>query len=107
VYIDGGYGNVDELLKKYRINAGWMLPENTNERDPRKIEASVSTLTDDFILERICLTSSPSKLIELFETSIDAGFNHVIFGDWGYNPLTTIRMFARRILPHFRRLKRA
>jgi len=106
VYIDGGYGKLDKLLKKYRICAGSMIPENTNERDPRKIEASASKLSDDFILERVCLTPSPRKLTELFESNIDLGFNHIIFGDWGYNPLATIRMFAKKILPHFRHLKR-
>jgi coenzyme F420-dependent glucose-6-phosphate dehydrogenase len=105
VYIDGGYGQVNKLLKKYRFCAGAMIPENTNEKDPRKIEASASQLTDDFILERVCLTSSPSRLVELFENNLDLGFNHIIFGDWGYNPLATIRMFGKKILPRFRRLK--
>lgn len=106
VYIDGGYGRIDKLLKKYRICAGAMIPENTNERDPRKIEASASKLSDEFILNRVCLTSSPRKLTELFERNIDLGFNHLIFGDWGYNPLATIKMFGRKILPDFRRLRR-
>ena len=101
VYIDGGYGKLDKLLKKYRMIAGALIPENTNERDPRKIEASGSKLSDEFILDRVCLTPSPRRLIELFESNIDLGFNHIIFGDWGYNPLATIRMFAKKILPHF------
>jgi hypothetical protein len=67
VYLDSGYGNIPKLLRKLRIHAGSMIPENTNERDPRKIEASAVNLSDEFILEKTRLTDSPETFIERIE----------------------------------------
>ena len=106
VYLDCGYGDVKKLLKKFRIHAGSMIPENTNEKDPRKIEASALDLSDEFILERTCLTNSPDILIERIEEFRDVGFDHIIFGDWGYNPSATVKMFGRKIIPYFKRKRR-
>ncbi len=103
VYIDCGYGNVGKLLKKFRIHAGSMIPENTNEMDPRKIEASARNLTDEFIHERTCLTNSSDTLIDRIEEFQETGFDHIIIGDWGYNPSATVKMFGRKIIPYFRR----
>jgi coenzyme F420-dependent glucose-6-phosphate dehydrogenase len=101
VYIDGGYGDLKKLVSKYRLSAGSLIPENFNERDPRKIELSTSQLTDDYILDKTCLFSSPDQFIELIEKYRKAGMNHFLFGDWGYNPLGTVAMFRTKILPYF------
>ena len=101
VYIDGGYGNLRKLVSKYRISAGSLLPENFNERDPRKIELSTSRLTDDYILDKTCLFSSPNQIIELIEEYRKAGMNHFLFGDWGYDPVRTVAMFKSKVLPYF------
>ena len=101
VYLDGGYGNLKKLVAKYRLSAGSLIPENFNERDPRKIEASTSKLTDDYILEKTCLFSSPDQFIELIERYRKVGMNHFLFGDWGYDPIQTVEMFRTKILPHY------
>jgi alkanesulfonate monooxygenase SsuD/methylene tetrahydromethanopterin reductase-like flavin-dependent oxidoreductase (luciferase family) len=101
VYLDGGYGNLKKLVAKYRLSAGSLIPENFNERDPRKIEASTSKLTDDYILEKTCLFSSPDQFIELIERYKKVGMNHLLFGDWGYDPIRTIEVFKNKILPHY------
>jgi len=101
VYVDGGYGNLKKLIAKYRVSAGSLIPENFNERDPRKIEASTAGLTDDYILERTCLFSSPDQFIELIEKLRKVGMNHFLFGDWGYDPIRTVEMFRSKILPYY------
>lgn len=101
VYIDGGYGDLKKLVAKYRLSAGSLIPENFNERDPRKIEASTSQLTDEYILEKTCLFSSPDQFIELIDKYKKAGMNHFLFGDWGYNPIRTVAMFQSKVLPYF------
>jgi alkanesulfonate monooxygenase SsuD/methylene tetrahydromethanopterin reductase-like flavin-dependent oxidoreductase (luciferase family) len=104
--LDCGYGNPKKLLRKIRIYAGSMIPENTNEMDPRKIEASAMSLSDEFLLEKACLTDSPDTFIERIEGFEEAGFDHVIFGDWGYDPSATVKMFGRDIIPYFRKKSR-
>jgi G6PDH family F420-dependent oxidoreductase len=106
MYIDGGYGNLRRLVKKFRIHAGSLIPENTNEMDPRKIEASAVSMRDEEILEKACLTESPCRFIERIEESIELGFNHIIFADWGYDPATTLKMFSRQIIPILKKRKR-
>ncbi len=101
VYLDGGYGDLKKLVSKYRLSAGSLIPENFNERDPRKIEASTTSLTDDYILDKTCLFSSPDQFIELIDKYKKAGMNHFLFGDWGYNPLRTVEMFRTKVLPYF------
>lgn len=101
VYLDGGYGDIEKLVSKYRVSAGSLVPENFNERDPRKIEASTTTLSDDYILQKTCLFSSPDQFIELIEKYRKVGMNHFLFGDWGYNPIGTVEMFRKKILPHY------
>ena len=101
VYIDGGYGDLKKLVAKYRLSAGSLIPGNFNERDPRKIEASTTSLSDQYILEKTCLFSSPVQFTELIEKYRRVGMNHFIFGDWGYNPIRTVEMFRRKILPHY------
>jgi len=101
VYIDGGYGNVKKLIAKYRLSAGSLVPENFNERDPRKIEASTPKLTDEYILEKTCLFSSPAQFIELVEAYRKVGMNHFLFGDWGYDPKRTVEMYRKKILPYY------
>jgi len=101
VYIDGGYGDIKKLVSKYRISAGSLIPKNFDERDPRRIEASTIALSDDLILEKACLVSSPDQLIEVIERYRKVGMNHFIFGDWGYDPSSTVTMFRDKILPHF------
>jgi len=99
VYLDGGYGDVKKLIRKYRVSAGSLLPENFNERDPRKIEASATSLSDEYILQKTCLFSSHEQFIELIENYRKVGMNHFLFGDWGYNPLRTVEMFRKKTLP--------
>lgn len=107
VYLDGGYGNLKKLVSKYRVtSAGSLLPENFNERDPRKIQASAVRVSDDLIREKACLFSSPRQFVELIEDFREAGLTHFIFGDWGYNPAMTIRMFGSKVIPHFRRKRK-
>ena len=101
VYFDGGYGDRTKLLAKYRLSAGSLIPENFNERDPRKIEASTVNLPDDEILQKTCLFSSPHQFIELIESYRKVGMNHFLFGDWGYNPIRTVEMFRKKILPYY------
>jgi coenzyme F420-dependent glucose-6-phosphate dehydrogenase len=101
VYIDGGYGDLKKLVSKYRLSAGSLIPENFNERDPRKIEASTSRLSDNEILEKTCLYSSADEFIELIEKYKRVGMNHFLLGDWGYNPLRTVAVFQTKVLPYF------
>ncbi len=101
VYIDGGYGNLKKLVSKYRLSAGSLIPENFNERDPRKIEASTTKLTDEYILGKTCLFSSPDQFIELIDKYRKVGMSHFLFGDWGYDPVRTVAMFKAKILPYF------
>lgn len=101
VYIDGGYGNLRKLVSKYRLSAGSLIPENFDERDPRKIELSTSRLTDDEILNKTCLYSSPEQFVELIDKYMKAGVNHFLFGDWGYDPVRTVTMFRSKVLPYF------
>ncbi len=101
VYFDGGYGDRTKLVAKYRLSAGSLIPENFNERDPRKIEASTVNLPDDEILQKTCLFSSPHQFIELIESYRKVGMNHFLFGDWGYNPIRTVEMFRKKILPYY------
>ncbi len=101
VYLDGGYGDLKKLVSKYRLSAGSLIPENFNERDPRKIELSTSRLTDDYILDKTCLFSSPDQFIELIAKDRKAGMIHFLFGDWGYDPLRTVEMFRAKVLPYF------
>ena len=101
VYIDGGYGDIKKLITKYRVSAGSLVPENFNERDPRKIEASAASLSDEYILQKTCLFSSADQFIELIEKYRKVGMNHFLFGDWGYNPIRTVEMFRKKILPYY------
>jgi coenzyme F420-dependent glucose-6-phosphate dehydrogenase len=101
VYIDGGYGNLKKLVAKYRLSAGSLIPENFNERDPRKIELSTSRLTDEEILSKTCLLASPDQFIELIDKYRKVGMSHFLFGDWGYDPLRTVEMFRAKVLPYF------
>ena len=101
VYLDGGYGDIKRLVSKYRVSAGSLIPENFNEHDPRKIEASTAGLSDEYILKKTCLFSSPDQFIELIENYRKVGMNHFLFGDWGYNPIKTVEMFRKKILPHY------
>src|SRR5208283_5848500 len=84
VYIDGGYGNLKKLISKYRLSAGSLIPENFNERDPRKIALSTSRLTDEDIMNKSCLFFTPDQFIELIDKYRKVGMNHFLFGDWGY-----------------------
>ena len=108
VYLDGGYGKIKQLLPKYRIaSAGSLLPENFNERDPRKVEASgLEKVSSDLIKEKSCLYSSPRQFIDLIEGFREAGATHFIFGDFSYNPRMTIKMFKEKIIPHFKKATR-
>ena len=90
-----------KLVAKYRLNADALIPENSNERDPQEIEASTSRLTDNDILEKTCLFSSPNQFIELIEKYRKVGMNHFLFGDWGYDPVRTGEMFKTKSLPHY------
>jgi len=101
VYIDGGYGNLKKLISKYRFSAGSLIPENFNERDPRKIELSTSRLTNEQILDKTCLFSKPDQFIELIDKYRKVGMDHFLFGDWGYDPVRTVKMFRTKILPYF------
>jgi coenzyme F420-dependent glucose-6-phosphate dehydrogenase len=101
VYLDGGYGNLKKLVSKYRFSAGSLIPENFNERDPRKIELSTSLLTNEDILSKTCLLSKPDQFIELIDKYKKIGMNHFLFGDWGYDPVRTVAMFRTKILPYF------
>jgi len=102
-YLDGGYGNLKKLVSKYRVtSAGSPLPGNFNERDPRKIQASAVRVSDDLIKEKACLFSSPQQFIELMEDFRKVGLTYFIFGDWGYDLAMTIRMFDRKVIPHFK-----
>jgi len=101
VYLDGGYGKIKKLVSKYRVSAGSLIPSNFNERDPRKIEASTTSLSDDDILQKTCLFSSADQFIELIENYRKVGMNHFLFGDWGYNPASTVEMFRKKILPYY------
>ena len=104
VYLDGGYGNLKRLVSTYRVtSAGSLLPEDFNERDPRKIQASAVKVSDDLIREKTCLFSSPRQFIDLIGQFREVGATNFIFGDWGYNPAITIRMFGKKVIPHFKR----
>ena len=104
VYLDGGYGDIKKLVSHYRVtSAGSLLPENFNERDPKKIQASAVNVSDDLIKEKACLFSSPQEFIDLIESFREVGMTHFIFGDWSYNPPMTIRMFGKRVIPHFKK----
>ena len=85
----------------YRFNAGSFVPENFDERDPRRIEQSAKKLTDEWILDHACLVTSPDRLIDVIESYKKAGMNHFLFGDWGYDPSSTIDMFSKKILPYY------
>jgi coenzyme F420-dependent glucose-6-phosphate dehydrogenase len=98
VYLDGGYGDMNRLVKKFRINAGATIPENTDKRDPREIEASAKALTKGELVERAFLFTSPDEIIDRIEVYKKIGINHVVFGDWGYDPRATLRMFKKHII---------
>jgi hypothetical protein len=91
-------------MTKHKVtSAGSLLSENFNERDPRKIQASAANVSDDLIKEKACLYSSPKQFNDLIEDFKEAGLTLFILGDWGYNPRITIRMFSKKVIPHFKK----
>lgn len=98
VYLDGGYGDMNRLVKKFRIHAGATIPENTDKRDPREIEASAKSLTRKELEERAFLFTSPDEMIDRIEEYKKIGINHLVFGDWGYDPRATLQMFKKHVI---------
>lgn len=98
VYLDGGYGDMDKLVEKFRIHAGATIPENTDKRDPREIEASAKSLTKKELQKRAFLFTSPEEMLKRIEGYEKIGINHLVFGDWGYDPKATLKMFQKHIL---------
>jgi alkanesulfonate monooxygenase SsuD/methylene tetrahydromethanopterin reductase-like flavin-dependent oxidoreductase (luciferase family) len=76
MYIDDGHENLKKLEAKYRLSAGSLTAENSDERDGRKIEASTASFTDKYILDKTCLFSSPDQFIQLIDEYRRIGMNH-------------------------------
>jgi len=103
VYLDGGLGDIDKLVAKYRKTAASaLLPESFDERDPRKLEKMGSKVPDEVIKANTCLFSSTDKFIELIGRLKKIGATHFILGDWGYDPEGTIKAFKEEVISHFK-----
>jgi len=69
-YLDGGYGNLKKLVSKYRVtSARSLLPENFNERDPSKIQASAVRVSDDLIKQKHASSPHRGNSLTLWRTS--------------------------------------
>ena len=103
VFIETGYGDKKTLVQNYRNTlAGGLIPENNDEKDPRKIEALGRKLDDEYILARSYFISNADECFKIITRYEQVGTTHVIIGDYSTDPRKTVEFFSEEIIPQLK-----
>ncbi|MEM2876101.1 MAG: LLM class flavin-dependent oxidoreductase [Candidatus Bathyarchaeia archaeon] len=103
VCIGGGIGDEKKVIEKIRkFIAGASIRAMFDERDPRKVEAEGSKLSDETIKRDNLILSSPDELIEVIDNYRKIGTDHLVYTDWSPSYKETMKVFKEKIIPCFR-----
>jgi coenzyme F420-dependent glucose-6-phosphate dehydrogenase len=73
--------------------------------DPLEMEAVGDALPIEQVTSRWIISSDPDDAIAAIKTYVDAGFNHLVFHDPGFDQQGFLTNFAEQLLPQLRALQ--
>jgi len=101
ILVNFAVGDPKESIERLRGGwAGFLAKGAFDEPDPRRVEASASTVDDEAIREWFQLCPTVEHMAEVAERYREAGANHVVF-ETGPSP-ELIRSIAHKVLPRLR-----
>jgi coenzyme F420-dependent glucose-6-phosphate dehydrogenase len=89
----------NSFLKSARQSAGIIAKGSWNEPDPRRLESMGETVTEDELLRSTYFCANWTDLIDLISKFREIGTTEVSL--YSGPDQETIRMYAKKLLPHF------
>jgi coenzyme F420-dependent glucose-6-phosphate dehydrogenase len=88
--------------RERRFIAGANIEKNFNEMDPRKIEASAASLTDQQILDTMYVFEKGDEVIEVLSKYQKIGVDQLILSELSADPERAMRIYTKQVIPYFR-----
>jgi alkanesulfonate monooxygenase SsuD/methylene tetrahydromethanopterin reductase-like flavin-dependent oxidoreductase (luciferase family) len=103
VLVNFATGPVEKIVARERkLIAGANLDRNFNEMDPRKIEASGDSLSDQDILDTMYVFQKGDEVIEVLSKYRKIGVDQMIVSEISADPEKAMRIYSKEVVPYFR-----
>ncbi len=103
VLVNFATGPVAKILARERkLIAGATLDKNFNEMDPRKIEASGASLSNQDILDTMYVFQKGDEVIEVLSKYQKIGVDQLIVSELSADPEKAMRIYSKEVIPYFR-----
>ncbi len=90
------------VARERRLIAGATIASNFNEMDPRKIEASAASLSDEQILNTMYVFDKGDQVIEVLDRYRKIGVDQMIVSELSADPGKAMRIYSKEVVPYFR-----
>jgi coenzyme F420-dependent glucose-6-phosphate dehydrogenase len=105
IYLDFAFGERRKVIEHIRkSSASWLLPDNYNVPDPRRIQANASAVTEEMIEGKVFIADKASALVDFLEKySSVPEVRHLILSDSSPSPRATLSMMGKKVIPRFKK----
>ncbi|WP_158237381.1 LLM class flavin-dependent oxidoreductase [Halegenticoccus soli] len=96
----GGFGDVDRLIDRVGDSfASTLLPENLDEYDPRRLQASTDRVSRSEVRDAFLFAESAEDVLAWLDDQAEKGADHAVITDVSYEQDAFYETAAEEILP--------